>query len=162
MKAILIGRHTGEVPGFEVIEARAVTFPVTAHECAEVLIVLVAEAAKQDAVVLLQNTPGQVAAACVMLARHREPVRSDRHRLGVIVSVPGPRPGKVVQVFDIDADQAAFEADGLATAAMGSVEAAIRLANPRADVTWTEPGSVQVTVDGPPMPFQFSHVEWLD
>lgn len=162
MKAIVIGRHFGEVPGFEVIETRAVTFPATARKCADVLSTLVAEAMQQDAVVLLQNTPGQVAAALIMLAQHHGPVRNDRHRIGVIVSIPGPRPGKVSSTFNLDADQTAFGSDVLTIAAMGSLQSAICFANPRAEVTFTEPGSVEVTVDGPPMPFQFSHVEWLD
>lgn len=159
-KAIVVGRHTAEVPGFEIIETRAVTFPVTAAECVAVLEGLEQAAAALGAeVVLLQNTPGQVAAALAKQAALAakaiwgtggpvpEAVLGWSARWGVIVSVPGARPGKVEMVFP--------------TTDCDAVAAAVAFANPRASAVangWT----VTVQVDGPPMPFQFSHIEWLN
>lgn len=160
IKAIVIGRHGAEVPGFEIIETRAVTFPATGRECVPVLEGLEQAAAALGAeVVLLQNTPGQVAAALAKQAALAakaiwgtggpvpEAVLGWSARWGVIVSVPGPRPGKVVSTFT--------------TTDPGGVAAAVAFANPRATTT-VDGQTVTVTVDGPPMPFVFSHIEWLN
>lgn len=146
MKAIVIGRHAAEIPGIEVEEVRAVTWPARSAECATVLQALVAEALQQDNRVLLQNTPGQVTAAIAGLVGFYGPSASPC--VGVIVSVPGPRPGKVTGVFMTNDPHA-------------EIGAAVRFANPRAEVTWISDFGVEVTVDGPPMPFEFSHIEWL-
>ena len=152
MKAIIIGRHSPDFGDeeIEVIEQRSITWPTRADECAKVIQGLAAEAAQQDAKVLLQNTPGQVAAAISSLVGFYGPVIVPI--VGVIVSIPGPRPGKVSRRF-------------LSLYPEGTEEA-ILFANPRAQVSAGDVGDdgwgvVSVTVDGPPMPFTFSHIEWL-
>jgi hypothetical protein len=154
-KAIVVGRHAGEVPGFKIVEQRAITWPATSAECLPVLEALVLEGLLQDAVILLQNTPGQVAAACCGLAQYYGQCRPT---VGVIVSVPGPRPGKVSRTFILDDPLTRNEAS---IHMLAEMQASVRFANPRAEAISETPGTVTVTVDGPPMPFEFSHIEWL-
>ncbi len=164
MKAIIIGRHAGEVPGIEVFETRAVTFPATATECRPVIENLIAEAKAQGAAVLFQNTPGQVAVALAQIAvnhashYHALSMEPPPMGVGVVISVPGPRPGKVSAIFTLDDPMTLDQASAhmIATA-----QGIARFANPRAVVVSEEPGTVTVSVDGPPMPFEFSHIEWL-
>ena len=164
MKALVIGRHAGEVPGVEVVETKAVTFPTTASECVQVLAGLEDDATALGAeVVLLQNTPGQVAAALTQQAALAakaiwgtapvpEAVLGWGARWGVVVSLPGERPGKVSKnIMTCDAEQ---------------VKEAVAFANPRAKTTvftdgYDDVAVVSIEVDGPPMPFEFSHIEWL-
>lgn len=155
MKVILIGRHTsGEMPGVEIVEQRSIAFPATAEECTEVLLGLFADADAQSAGVLFQSMPGQVAVALCALSLVRgfktdEEVGFPRRAVGVIISRPGPRPGRVSKEFGVDYGD---------TRVLGD---AVRFANPRAEVSDVGLG-VTVTVDGPPAPFVFSHIEWLD
>ena len=167
MKALVIGRHLpdlGVENNIEVTEVRSVTFPLTASECIPVIRALLEEAQAAGQVILLQNTPGQVAVALAQISvadtAHYTVLAMDipqPKRLGVVISVPGPRPGKVREVFSVHAgDFPAFEA-------------AVKTAHPRAVVGFAdqdEPDQdglvgVFVEVDGPPVPFQFSHIEWL-
>lgn len=155
MRVILVGRHTsGEMPGVEVVEQRSVTFPATSEECTKVLLALFADANEANAGVLFQNMPGQVAVALCGLSMIRgfrtdEEVGFPRRSVGVIISVPGPRPGRVSREFGVDYGDTRV------------IEDAVRFANPRAEVEHKDMG-VTVTVDGPPSPFMFSHIEWLD
>lgn len=176
MKAILIGRHAPQMgQDIKIIEQRAVTFPATAAECRPVIESMMAEAATQGAALLFQNTPGQVAAALTQIvgetayetgvsAASGWYAGANNTRVGVIISVPGPRPGKVRKVYPVYFDD------------YYEFEAAVKLANPRASVgfaSYDEPDvngnvgystniqPVFVEVDGPPMPFVFSHIEWL-
>lgn len=155
MKVILIGRHTsGDIPDIEVVEQKNVTFPATAEGCTDMLLGLFAEADAQSAGVLFQSMPGQVAVALCALSlvrgfKNDEEVGFPRRAVGVIISVPGPRPGRVSQTFWSDDPHADYV--GLA-----------KFANPRAETEGDPLHGVTVTVDGPPAPFVFSHIEWLD
>ncbi len=107
LKAIVIGRHTPDLgnTNVEVIEVRPITFPVTGIECRIILNGLMDEARKAGAAILLQNTPGQVAAALARMAlSFLDPSDDDeRQRLGVVITTPGPRPidgGPMPFVFD--------------------------------------------------------------
>jgi len=142
MKALVIGRHTGEIPGIEIIETRAVTFPETAQECIPVLQALAAEAVERGVKLLLQNTPGQVAVACSIL------VTNAHVSLGVIISKPGPRPAGVQ--FRYSFSEYWDMTTGLQM---------LRESNPNCK-TETEGSTVIVTVD-PPMKFVYSHIEWF-
>ena len=162
MKALLIGRHVADVgDGIEVLERRAVVFPATARECEGVIANLINDAKQADAALLFQAMPGQAAVALARLnARQCIQVK-----VGVIISVPGPRPTIVREVYTIG------------RGVYMTLERAVKLANPRAKVgfaSYDEPDvddnvgyspdvqAVYVEVDGPPMPFQFSHIEWLN
>lgn len=168
MKAILIGRHAPNMgAGIEILEQRAVTWPATAAECGPIIEGLMAEARSSGVRVLLQNTPGQVAIALAHWLAQRasdDALGGKEATIGVIVSRPGARPARVRQVFPVPAG------------ALDSFTAAVKLANPRATVgfaSYDEPDVdgnvgyspgvevVSVEVDGPPMPFEFSHIEWL-
>lgn len=157
MKALVIGRHLpdlGVENNIEVTEVRSVTFPLTASECIPVIRALLEEAQAAGQVILLQNTPGQVAVALAQIS-----VADTAHyvvlamnipqpkRLGVVISVPGPRPGKVSRSFRGEGDDRVI-AD------------AVAFANPRAVITY-DGGDTVIAVDGPPMPFEFSHIEWF-
>lgn len=180
MKAIVVGRHN---PNFgdlniEIIETRNVVFPVSARECVPILLELEEEARAKKARVILQNTPSQVAAAFAWIAATRGTEAGlwggiyyggaysseyDPPIFGVVVTVPGPRPGTVREVFTLRGD-------------VTETIAAIKFANPRAKVELAgydepdrhgnvgyEPGicPIAVEVDGPPSPFVFSHIEWI-
>ncbi len=148
-KAIVIGRHTATIPGFEIIETRSVTFPATGAQCVPVIEGLDKDARKAGATLLFQNVPGQVAGALTTIFASRQDRAQEGARIGVIVSVPGPRPGKVEMT--------------VSTTDTETVAAAVAFANPRATVTVAVDGqTVTVQVDGPPMPFEFHHVEWLN
>ena len=175
MKALVVGRHSGDIPGVEIVETRSVTFPVTARECVPVIQGLLADARASGSVVLFQNTPGQVAVALAHLLADEasdgglqgspwqpsEPLGG--WRVGVVISTPGPRPGAVREVFPLTGD-------------VREAMAAIKFANPRAVVELagydeedrhgasgysSGVNPLAVSVDGPPMPFSFSHIEWL-
>lgn len=149
MKAIVVGRHAGEIPGVEIVEQRAVTWPVDSTGCVPVLEGMFADANAADAALIFQNTPGQVAAALVRNCTDRAqnaPTPWAWAGVGIIVSIPGPRPGKVTESFCSGDIQPVFDA--------------VRFANPRAETGWSGE-TITVTVDGPPMPFVFSHIEWL-
>ena len=104
-KAIVVGRHTPDLgnTNVEVIEVQPITFPVTGIECRIILNGLMDEARKAGAAVLLQNTPGQVAAALAHMAPHFIDPFEERQRVGVVITTPGPRPidgGPMPFVFD--------------------------------------------------------------
>ena len=148
MKALVIGRHTDPIPGVEVMEYRAVTFPPTANECVPIVGALFNEAMALGYVLLLQNTPVQVAVA---IARHGNSWGS--FRLGGIVSQAGERLANETRTYSVE---------GYGFYAM---KAAIAFVNPRAKVECREnkeerEQEVVVTCD-PPMRFEFSHIEWF-
>ncbi len=140
MKVIVVGRHAPDFGSadFQVLETQAVTFPGTSVECSTVLDELLTYAKERNAALLFQAVPGQLVAALRNSSK-------DLSNVGIVVSIPGERPGKVTKRFD----------------AALSVEEAVKFANPRA-VCVASGGSIEVSVDGPPMTFVFSHIEWLD
>lgn len=167
MKAIVIGRHApdfGQVQVEVVGGPRNIMFPGTADECLPVVQELLAEARREGAAVLFQNLPGQLAAAVMgIVAQYQlgmgysvnwdtgypslHPAPEALPQIGVVVSVPGPRPAGAVKHWDVQGD----EAERL-------VEA-IKFANPNAKVAKDEKG-VTLTVDAP-MAFVYSHIAWL-
>jgi hypothetical protein len=153
MKAILVGRHAGEIPGVEVIEQRAVTWPADSAGCVLVLEQLFDAANAAGAVLVFQNTPGQIAAALARNCADRAqnaPTPWAWKGVGIIVSIPGERPGRIRKT--VWAEDAQF-----------AISEAVRFANPRAELDVdVDSFAVTVTVDGPPMPFKFSHIEWLN
>jgi hypothetical protein len=147
-KAIVIGRHAGDVPGFEVIERRNINFPATADECVVVLEELFQETFEKQAALLFQAIPGQLAAGLTRIAARNVPTHIS---VGVIVSQPGERPAGVVYEFD----HSVFDYGMNGTNIEHYMSAVVKHCNPNAKVSGNK-----VTVD-PPMPFVFSHIEWL-
>lgn len=154
LRAVVVGRHAPDFGnlGVEVTSQEAVTFPAKSTDCESILVGLMQKAADADAALILQNAPAQVAAAFVRLFADREALPTDA--VGIIVSVPGDRPAGVTHKLGglwNDEYQHDFAEDA------GALVLAV---NPRAKVTYPEHGYIEVTVD-PPMPFIFSHIEWL-
>jgi hypothetical protein len=148
MKAIVVGRHRGEIPGIEEVgERRNVQFPAHSEECVPVLAGLAREAIAAECAVIFQAAPAQVYAA---LSAARADSESDLQvvRLGAVVSVPGERPGQTTNKKTFSSEEDAALAADL-----------IEKVNPRAKVQH-EANFVEVGVEAP-MPFVFSHVEWL-
>lgn len=147
MKAIVIGRHAGEIPGIEVIEQRNIQFPARSVDVLPVLQKLVDEAQAAGAKLLLQNTPGQVAVALSWMSTN------GLLGIGIVINTPGERLAGVKRKFVMDNSQSANEA-----------EKAVKFANPRASVGFGDSTALTVdmtvTVD-PPMRFEFSHIEWM-
>lgn len=170
MKAIIVGSDSPDMgQDIEIVEQRAVTFPGTAAECQSVVRGLIRDAEAADAALIFQTVPGQVAAC---LAREYFDTREvclgetvwPSYGIGIIISLPGPRPGKVREVYAISPDS------------YYEFEHAVKSSNPRATVGYAPYDEmdvrgnvgyspniqpVYVEVDGPPMPFVFSHIEWL-
>ena len=147
MKAIVIGRHAGDIPGVEIVELRPVTFPLTADECEAVIRTLWKEANGKDAGLIFQNLPGQVGVALARMMRKNPPLFS----VGVVISVPGKRLAGV----NLEAD---FQEDDVE-----NISELVKFGNPNAKVQiFRNNGTalLVVTVD-PPMRFVFSHIEWL-
>lgn len=154
MKALVIGRHAGDLPGVEIVETRPVQFPATADKCVEALVPLMRECARNDWSLLFQAVPGQLAVA---LAWTREAIVTGGTGVpvvptGIVISRPAPRPAGVQ--IDIPVS------DGNMFSNQLEVITAIRALNPNAKIDESRPGWITVTVD-PPMRFEFSHIEWL-
>lgn len=168
MEALVIGRHTSEIPNVQVVETRNVTFPATATESAEVLTTLIQECRERGFALILQNAPTPVAAA---LPRIRQPMLVNQVRVGLVVSVPSAMPSEPqVKTFQVYAE--GYDESSYATVKNHKAIAdAVKFANPRATVS-TEIDAVleghsvadvvivTVTVEQP-RPFEFSHIEWL-
>lgn len=175
MKAIVIGRHSGEIPGIEVIENRAVRFPETSAECAIVFESLRNEAKSRGAALLFQAVPGQLAVAInkVLVKEARRHAVACVYNLdlghlgyndegndedmdvmvGVIVSKAGERPAGVrVTVPCVDGSGMFSNLDQVVNLA--------KTINPNTKIDTDVVGFATVTVD-PPMKFQFSHIEWF-
>jgi hypothetical protein len=153
MKVFVVGRHKPDFGDekIEVMGQESATFPVTADECKNMIEALAAGAARAGADALIfQGMPGQVAAALVRMAL--QPMQNTPVRVGIVISVPGPRPAGV--------EKELVCTDGNYFSNAEEVAEVIRFANPRAKVD-VSPQGVTVTVD-PPMRFEFSHIEWLN
>lgn len=158
MKALLIGRHTAgtmndpDLGEIQVIAQRNVQFPSTAGECQVILRGLVEEAHEAGAALLFQAVPGQVAVALAHMAgQHAGAGAPVFHspRVGIIISVPGERPGTETREFEFG-----DEADNAAVA-----EQAVKFANPRARTGRRNHWSVLTVKAEQPMLFVFSHIE---
>ena len=180
-RIILVGRHapTGLAEKFEIVEQKAINFPSTADACRDALNRLVAEANAASALLIFQAVPGQLAIALADLkeewtmeenvwgkledpaprvaaaSRSMEPVRSG---IGIVISTPGPRPGKVSRMFILDDP---MTGENATIHMVATAQAIARFANPKAEAFSSSPGFVTVEVDGPPMSFNYSHIEWL-
>jgi predicted N-formylglutamate amidohydrolase len=141
LKVFIIGRHAADVgEEFQVVGQKAVNFPAHSEECVGIINGLLEEAKKLEAALVFQALPAQATAA---IARMR-----DRQEVGVIVSVPGPRPMGVVQKWTMS-----FDVDARVAAAI------VAAVNPNVATTVND-NEIEVKVD-PPMKFQYSHMEWL-
>ena len=90
MKAIVIGRHNGEIPGFDIAEKRNLTFPSTSEECAPLFAGLLSDAFAARAALIFQALPGQmVSAICTNIGRGGPITHVP---VGIVVSKPGERP----------------------------------------------------------------------
>jgi len=163
MRVILVGRHApADLPeNIEVVGQENITWPTNLEATERQLEELVKRAAETDAAILLQNVPGPLAVALVRFALANEKYLGDpfsgscieNHgrtpvRVGVIVSIPGPREAGVLY-------ETPYE-EGM----LGLIEAV----NPNARVEFIDRSdgpSMRVTVD-PPTKFKFSHIEWLN
>lgn len=149
MKLFLVGRHSAQVGDHSVVGSASVQFPPTAEGClAEMAKVYVAARAAGADAVALQAVPGQLAAALAYESRLNGETGVSTPVYAVI-SKPGPRPGKVSKEFQFTSEHDNSD--------VGS--SAITFANPNAKVTALPSGRMVVEVDGPPMPFAFSHLE---
>lgn len=146
-KVLIVGRHTPDFGGraseFEVVGQENVMFPTDKTGCLAALKELETKAAALEAAVLLQNVPAVLACALIELVRSGVTTK-----IGVIVSVPGPRQANLERTWEF-----ASYPDAMATAA------AITFANARAK-TEVNGSTLKVVVD-PVAQFVFSHVEWL-
>lgn len=142
MKVLLVGRHSGEIPGVEVVEQVSPTYPADLLGTAAVLKSLLekADGLGTDVKLLFQNVPGQLAVA--LANTNLYPMSTDR--VGVIVSTPGKREAGVRLQFP----------------GMGNAERAVKFANPNAKTEIMD-GDLIVTVD-PPMKFNLNRIIWLD
>lgn len=146
MKAIVIGRHqlSGE-EGLEVINQKNINFPATSGKCRPILWNLLQEAIQNDAALVFQMMPGQLAIACADIIDE-----DTRYKIGIIVNTPGERPAGITKEFYSDSFYAAED-----------IKAAVEFTNPRAKATITHGGQCcTVTVD-PPLRFKFNHIEWF-
>lgn len=175
MKAILIGRHSGEIPGVEVVEQRNIIWPATASEVKPMLAELFTAATDAGMALIFQNTPGQIAAALAHAfqqkayddALYNAELNSRPGdtipKVGIVITKPGPRSAAARKVYPVPTGHTVMFRE------------AIRFANPNAksdDASYDEPDvygnvgytpgvyPVYVEVD-PPMKFEFDHVEWF-
>jgi|WetSurMetagenome_2_1015567.scaffolds.fasta_scaffold190489_2 hypothetical protein len=156
VRALVIGRHAGEIPGVDVMEARSVVFVADSASAAKQLFSILQEAKQRGLAVLLQNVPGVLARAIVDYAIYQENCDDSEHgnsaaklpALGVIVSVPGERQSGITMDARFEDIHSAQQAEDL-----------VRFSNPNVKIVSTDLG-FRVTVD-PPMKFCFSHIEWL-
>jgi hypothetical protein len=146
MKAILVGRHAGDIPGVEVIEQRNITFALNVSEAFRQLEELLLDAHRAGAGLLLQNTPGIIGAVLYKFAPFLHGCETP---LGVIISVPGERQAGIVREFNCDNPMD-----------LNTIESAVKFANGRAAVASAGTYTISVTVDPVPQ-FAFSHIEWL-
>ena len=146
MLAIVIGRHTGEIPGIDIVEQKNVQFPARSNEVLPIIRELVDEAQAVGAKLLLQNTPGQVAVAIALLKDER-PVGP--LVIGIVINTPGERLAGVEMNRDFTTLDNRLMAEEM-----------VRFANPRVKVQLEDDYSLTVTAD-PPMRFEYSHIEWL-
>ncbi len=139
MKAIVVGRHelSGD-EGLEVVQQENINFPATSEECEPILKRLLDKAHIENAALVFQAVPGQVAVEIPKL------LKRGFQQVGIIVSKPGPRP--TGQEFLTERNH--------------TVEEAIRFVNPQAKIEIDKHGWLKITVD-PPLRFQFSHIEWF-
>ena len=177
-RIILVGRHapTGLAERFEIVEQKAINFPSTADACRDALNRLVAEANAASALLIFQAVPGQLAIALADLKEEwtmeenvwgklEDPAPrvaaaswNRRSGIGIVISTPGPRPGKVSRMFILDDP---MTGENATIHMVATAQAIARFANPKAEAFSSSPGFVTVEVDGPPMPFNYSHIEWL-
>lgn len=153
-RALVIGRHAGDLPGVEIVDTRPVQFPATAYECFSYLAPIMDECYQNDWSLIFQAVPGQLAVA---LAWIREAVVLGEPDvpeipIGIVISKPAPRPAGVQ--IDIPVN------DGNMFSNEREVVAAIKALNPNAKIDDSRAGWITVVVD-PPMKFEFSHIEWL-
>lgn len=77
-KAVVIGRHAGEIPGYEIVETRNVVWPATSQECILAVVALLEEVkALGWPAIILQNVPGQLAAALILMQSHESGEEGD-------------------------------------------------------------------------------------
>ena len=145
-KAIVIGRHNGEIPGVAIKEQRSIQFPATSAECKPILAALLDEAYNAKAALIFQALPGQMIAAITSEIGRNGPL--SHVPVGVVVSKPGERPS----------------AKRIRIESYGALEAleAVQVANPNAKLEHDDNNddTAYIVVD-PPMKFIFSHIEWL-
>lgn len=155
MKAIVIGRHAGELPDIEIVAQESVTFALDLATC-NVQIAEIINNAKRNNLdaVIFQNTPGIVAAclvraACTMSDEWLPVSKNAELKIGVIVSKPGERTAGVSMTFEFQDLANCQEA-----------ASAVRFANGRAKIVQDDETDLIVTVDLV-TPFVFDHIEWL-
>jgi hypothetical protein len=146
MKAIVVGRHTGDIPEIEVLEQRSITFSTNTSECFRQLEELLLDAHRAQCGLLLQNTPAILG---VVLFKFANFLHGCETPLGIIISVPGERQAGVSREYTTDNPMD-----------LNTVEAAVKFVNGRATVENAGFHTIKVTVD-PVTPFVFSHIEWL-
>lgn len=160
IKAVVVGRHSGEIPGVEVVGTVNITFANSVSEVKVQVERLINEAKAKDANALIfQNAPAILAATLVNWVRveGEYALLNEGVKIGFII-------GK--QPTDPDVPRPAKQSmDRVVTANVTNVVDLLRFANGRATVdVWTDAGidttHVRVTVDPVP-PFVFDHIEWL-
>lgn len=154
IRVILVGRHASELPeDIEVVAQENILWATDEEECRKQFKDLHTRAREQGVKILLQNVPGVLATALVDEAIWAGNNYASAIRVGVIISVPGPRVAAQVKEYKLLAEDA------------DDVAEAIRFANGRAKVEIESTANiglvtVRVTVD-PVSPFVFSHIVWM-
>jgi hypothetical protein len=168
MRVYVIGRHTaaGLPQEYEVIGGEAVNFSLNRHDALSQYLEQKNKALAAGAEALvLQNVPGILAAALMLLVDGDWGLSSGKLRVGVIVSKPGPRLANVVNVFNFLSEEdarAAAKAVAFANArAKIQIEQSLIPAPEGPDYADQQTGwNVKVTVD-PVVAFEFDHIEWM-
>lgn len=167
MKAIVVGRHSGDIPDLEVLDTVNITFSTVLFEVVAQVRALVLDAKEKGADALVfQNAPAILAAALVNIVRRdaEYALLNEGVKIGFLIgkqptSVGAPRPAGITLTHLIP-----FIGDE----GYNKIVSLVRHANSRAKVEVTEldwgyqdmPRNVSVTVDPVP-PFVLDHIEWL-
>lgn len=156
MKAYIIGRHAGTIPGVEVVGSENLNLPSTGTE--DVINVISAVNERASAIgaecLIFQATPAVLTEAVL----DNSAFVSETLSAFAVVSRPGARPAAVVTTIKVPRDWPDGPGDTGA-----EVVKAVKAANPNAKVTVDDDFGIQtitITVD-PPMAFEFERLAKL-
>lgn len=151
-KCLLVGRHADADIGIEIVEHVDMKFPKRRKWCLSSIHHLFTHAVDTGAdCIVFQGLPGQANAALwsfMMAISPDSPFK--KISVGQAVSKPGPRPKDETRAWTLGR---------LSTYLI--FENALKWANPNISIeTDIETNTITATAT-PPMPFVFSHIEWL-
>jgi len=156
-RALLIGRHSGELGGtYSIVGQENVTFPDDEQNMKRTLFDIMATAISLKAnAVVFQNTPVLLTAALLRAVQtHSDEWNNPFYPLrfgGIVSKQPDTRPANVAIM------SAVYCGDSSSDAALRQIVNAV---NPRAQVTAFQNGYHTIEID-PLIPFEFVRVEWF-